>query len=190
MRTARIVTQALPVILISLLGEMFAGSIFGTMDRILDRTPGLLVMVPALLLLRGNINASLGSRLTSAVHLGLIPGDVPLDDPEVRVNIRASLVLGILMGIVAGVLGHIVSLIFSGTSAGWHRLVLIGATVGFLSGLPMVPATTRAVRYAFRRGLDPDNIIGPMMLTLGDIVTILLLFLIAGALVGYPGVVS
>ncbi len=40
----------------------------------------------------------------------------------------------------------------------------------------MAPLTTRAVRVAFRRGYDPDNVVGPVLLTFGDITTIVMLF--------------
>lgn len=182
MQARRIIVQALPIILLALIGEMVAGSVFGRMNRILAATPGLIVLVPALLLMRGAISATMGSRLSSAVHLGLIPGEVPARHPEVRTNINASLLLGGLMGVVAGILAHVITLAFGGDSAGVLSLGTIGLTVGFLSGLPMIPATVQAVRIAFRRGVDPDNVIGPILLTLGDITTIVLLFAIAWSL--------
>lgn len=180
MRSRRIVLQALPVILVSLVLEIGAGALFGKMDGILRGTPGLLVLFPSLLLLRGNVNASLGSRLSSAVHLGLISGDVSQRDAEVRVNVTASYLLGIIMGIIAGLAAHAVMLILGAPSAGPLVLGALGGTVGIVSGIPMVPVTLYAVRAAFRRGIDPDNVIGPALLTLGDLVTVVTLFVVAG----------
>lgn len=182
-KTARIVAQALPVLLIALMGELFAGSVFGRMRGLLDATPGLLALVPALLALRGNINTALASRLSTAVHLGLVPAHVPWDQ-EVRNNLNASILLGVIMGTFAGVLAHGATLAFGTNSAGIGTLATIGGGVGFLSGVAMAPVTTRAVRMAFHHGIDPDNVVGPALLTLGDILTIVLLFGAAFAMQG------
>jgi mgtE-like transporter len=53
------------------IGEVFAGALFGHSTETLDILPGLIVLVPALIGLRGNINTTMGSRLGSAVHMGL-----------------------------------------------------------------------------------------------------------------------
>lgn len=162
---------------------MFAGSVFGRMRGLLEATPGLIILVPALLALRGNINAATASRLSTAVHMGLVPADVPYD-AEVRANIGSSIVLGTLMGAFAGVLAHLASTYFSGESAGLVLLALIGTGVGLLSGFAMMPITTRTVRIAFRRGLDPDNVVAPILLMLGDLITIFFLFAVAFVLGG------
>lgn len=157
---------------------MFAGSIFGRMSRLLEATPGLIILVPALLALRGNINAALASRLSTAVHLGLVAPEVPYDQ-EVRANINSSIILGTLMGAFAGILAHFMSIGFSGESAGPIFLTVVGAGVGLASGFVMIPISTGTVRVAFRRGLDPDNVVAPILLMLGDLITIVFLFGVA-----------
>ena len=64
--------EALPVLSVSALGGLFAGLVLGGMSAELQRIQGLLVLVPALLATRGNVYGSLGARLGSALHQGLI----------------------------------------------------------------------------------------------------------------------
>lgn len=170
-----IVGQALPVILIAVFATMFAGGILSAMRDLFEALPGLLVLVPALLALRGHIHASLGSRLSTAVHLGLVPREVPMD-AEVRKNISAALILSVLMGGLAGGLAHATNLYVEGASAGALLLILTGASVGFLSAVLMVPVATQTVRISFSRGIDPDNVVAPVLLTFGDIITAAVFF--------------
>lgn len=171
----RIVGQALPVILIALFATMFVGGILSAMSELFDAMPGLLVLVPSMLALRGHIHASLGSRLSTAVHLGLVPRHVPMD-AEVRQNVWAALILSILMGGLAGGLAHTTNLYIEGASAGAFLLILTGSSVGLLSAVIMVPVATTTVRIAFRRGIDPDNVVAPVLLTIGDLATAIVFF--------------
>ena len=64
--------QAMPVVIATSIGELFAGSILGKMHERLDLIPGLIILVPAIMGLRGNIGTALGSRLSASLHLGII----------------------------------------------------------------------------------------------------------------------
>ncbi|RKX70244.1 hypothetical protein DRP53_05580, partial [candidate division WOR-3 bacterium] len=69
---SEILIQALPVVILTSVGEFFAGSILGRLHERLELIPGLIILVPAVMDLRGNIGTALGSRLSSALHLGII----------------------------------------------------------------------------------------------------------------------
>ena len=76
-----IVREALPFELIATVGGVVAGIILSGMTDELGMIPGLLVIYPGVLGLRGNISSTLGSRLGSAIHLGLIT-DLDRHNPE------------------------------------------------------------------------------------------------------------
>ncbi|MGB1697787.1 MAG: magnesium transporter [Thermoplasmatota archaeon] len=155
--------------------EVLAGSFLGHMEESLDRLPGLLAMVPAILAMRGNISTSMGSRLGTQTRFGLIPRD-RIFSPIVVQNLVASIVLGIILSVLAAVLAHVVTVQLGLESAGILRLSIIAVTAGLLSGFVMGGVAIGVMRLAFKRGLDLDNVAGPILMTASDVTTLLVLF--------------
>jgi len=58
------------------------------------------------------------------------------------------------------------------------QLVGIMVIAGFLSAVLMLTVLVSVIIVGYRRGLDPDNIIGPVVTTLGDVFGVL--FLLVG----------
>src|SRR5499427_8787677 len=57
-------------LLISSGGDLVAGLTLGSITGTLESLPGLLVLVPAAIGMRGNVFGALGSRLGTAIHAG------------------------------------------------------------------------------------------------------------------------
>ena len=57
------VKQSLPLLIFCGLGGIVAGSTLGVMIDLLESIPGLIVVVPGIIALRGNISTAFGSRL-------------------------------------------------------------------------------------------------------------------------------
>ena len=173
-----IVREALPFELIATVGGVVAGIIFSGMTNELDMIPGLLVIYPGVLGLRGNISSTLGSRLGSAIHLGLIT-DLDRHNPELMNNISGSLILSVIAAIMLGILGHFVTIALGFKSAGVFKLVLICVISSFTSGVILSFIAALMAIGMFRFGFDPDNVVTPSIATLGDIVSMIMLFLSA-----------
>ncbi|AGF97772.1 Mg/Co/Ni transporter MgtE [Methanosarcina mazei Tuc01] len=173
-----IVREALPFELLATVGGVIAGIILSKMTNELEMIPGLLVIYPGVLGLRGNISSTLGSRLGSAIHMGLIT-DIDRNNPELVNNISGSLLLGFIMAILLGVLGHFVTLALGFESAGIFKLVLICAISALTSGVILSFVAVLLAIGTFRFGFDPDNVVTPSIATIGDIVSMLMLFLSA-----------
>src|SRR3954469_2148395 len=62
--------QALAALLVSSGGDLLAGLTLGAITGTLEALPGLLVLIPAAIGMRGNIFGALGSRLGTAIHTG------------------------------------------------------------------------------------------------------------------------
>ncbi len=177
-----IVVQAISVLLLCALIEVSAGSVLGGMENSFKILPGLMVMVPPLLALRGNISGALASRLGTALHGGVIEPPF-LANPELRVNILSSIFLTFLVSLSVGVLSFLVSV-----SAGIEHItiwsfILIALISGLLSNFIMVALTVSIALGTFIHGWDPDNITSPIVATVGDFLTVLCIF-IAVLLVG------
>jgi mgtE-like transporter len=173
MKVSAVLKQSLPLLVLMGIGEVFAGTLFGHSTESLELLPGLIVLIPALIGLRGNINTTLGSRLGSAAHMGLISRK-DFWNAEMKENIKASLTLSILMSFIAGILATV----FIWSSSSW-KIILIAVLAGSIAGLILAFITIAIILYSFRRGLDPDNVTGPSLSTFGDLITLGCIFGVA-----------
>jgi mgtE-like transporter len=179
MKVTEILKQSFPFLLLCGIGEVLVGIMFGHSTVTLEMVPGLIVLIPALIGLRGNINTTLGSRLGSAVHMGLISPDDFWND-ELKENVKSSITLSVSMAFLAGVLAYSTCIIVGKSSVSFLIIIAIAVISGTIAGLTLALITVLIIIYAFKRGLDPDNITGPSLATIGDMIT---LFCILGAAV-------
>ncbi|WP_458187742.1 magnesium transporter [Haladaptatus sp. NG-WS-4] len=169
--------EALPALAASMVGGLFAGVVLGGMRAELREVQGLLVLVPALLATRGNVYGSLGARLASGLHQGLVePSFVP-DDERVWAAIAASLANGILASLFASVVAFSVLRLLADPVAPLPTLVAIALIAGLLSGVALTVAVVVVVFAGYRRGQNPDTLVGPLVTTTGDVFGISFLLL-------------
>lgn len=172
-----IVKEALPFQILATLGGAVAGFILAGMTNELEMIPGLIVIAPAVLGMRGNISCTLGSRLGSAIHMGLITKIE--NNPELTNNIFGSLILGLIMSIALGILGHTMTVLLGLESAGIFTLTLIAMLAGISSGIILSVIAVLLALGMFRFRFDPDNVVTPSIATIGDIVSMFMLFISA-----------
>ena len=166
--------QSLPLIVFCGLGAIVAGSTLGVMTDLFLEIPGLIVVIPAIIALRGNISTAFGSRLGSAYHLGIIDAD-NLWNEELKQNIIGSLVLSFLVSTIIGVLAYVTS-IFMKVYPNPVKLISIVLIAGSISGVILTLLTIIIIYLVFKRGYDPDNITGPALATFGDMISMLCIF--------------
>jgi mgtE-like transporter len=169
---AEVYRETLPVLVLSGIGGLFAGLVLVGMEAELAAVPGLLVLVPALLATRGNVYGSLGARLGSALHQGIVEPTLGLSDERLNAAVAAALANGVLVSGFAAVLAVVVLRVLERESAGLGTLVAIALIAGLLSGLLLTVAVVTVVVVGYRRGLDPDTLAGPVVTTTGDVVGI------------------
>lgn len=170
--------DALPVVLISLVAGLFAGTILGseTMRNGIESVPGLLLLLPAFLATRGGVYGSLGARLSSGLHQGIIEPNFELDE-RLSNAIVASFINGMAVSVFIAVVTFGLLVAF-GQTGSLIQLVGIMIISGFLSAVLMLSVLVSVIILGYRRGLDPDNVIGPVVTTLGDVFGVL--FLLVG----------
>jgi mgtE-like transporter len=170
--------QALPVILVSLVAGLFAGTILGseTMRAGIAEVPGLLLLLPAFLATRGGVYGALGARLASGLHQGVIEPRFELTTPLSNAVV-ASFINGMVVSTFIAVVAFLV-LQITGQAGSLVQLVGIMLIAGLLSAILMLSVLVTVVLVGYRRGLDPDNLIGPVVTTLGDVFGVV--FLLVG----------
>lgn len=140
--------------------------------------PALIVLIPPSIGLRGNIYASLGSRLGTYLHTGRIEPKFEVN-PIITENIHSStfllLVLSIFNGFVSAEIASALGL-HSFTFELVLDLILISVLAAFLSAVFMVPTTLALAIGSYKWGWDPDNLTAPLITLMGDVITLPLIF--------------
>src|SRR4029453_18108048 len=122
-------------LLLSSGGDFFAGLTLGAIPGPLEALPGLLVLVPAAIGMRGNIFGGLGSRFSTAIHTGTFRLSRRLDT-LVGQNVVASLALSLSISLVVAVLAKAVSVAFGvANSISIVDFVVISVVGGMLSSV-------------------------------------------------------
>jgi len=168
---------------LSISGGTLAGLFLASsaMRNLLENFPGLLIMIPGFLGLRGNILGAVSARIGTGLHTGLIEPKITLKG-DTAMNLVASLLLSIFVNTLIGVLTYFVS-VFLGMDAVLWKLIVVGALSGALASVIVGPFTIMLTILVFRRGIDPDSVMGPLVTSVGDITAVICLFL-AAILVG------
>src|SRR5437660_765163 len=108
---AAAIAQSMAALLASSAGDLAAGLTLGAITHTLDRLPGLLVLVPAAIGMRGNIFGALGSRLGTAIHTGTFRVSARTDT-VVGQNALASTALSLSVSLALAVLAKAVAIGF------------------------------------------------------------------------------
>lgn len=174
--------QVLPVLFIALFGGLFSGLVLEAILESVDRFPGLLVMVPVFLATRGNVYGALGGRISSGLHQGMIPPRFEWNSRLVNA-VTASFINGIGISFVIAFLTWLVLLFLGWGSAALIEFILIMLIAGVATSIVMIAGLLGIIFVGYKRGYDPDNLVGPIVTTVGDIFGMLFL-LIAIRLVG------
>ena len=169
--------EAIGPLLVSAIGGLFAGLVLGGMTGDLAVVRGLLVLVPALLATRGNVYGAFGARLASGLHQGLVEPHVTLGDERLRAATAAAMSNNLMASGFAGVFTFVALEWFPGNPAPLGSLVAIALVAGFLSGLALTVVVVFVMFLGYRRGVNPDTLVGPLVTTTGDVVGIAFLLL-------------
>ena len=177
----RIVVESYPVLLTCVFIGLFAGM---TLQERLGRIEGTLVlmMVPLLNGICGNLGSILGARLGSALHLGTV--EPKLKGRVLRGNVNASVLTSIgiftFIGMVLFAIAYLWDMGFIGAVK--HALAFI------LAGILLIPvivlSTIGLAFISFRKGLDPDDVVIPITTSFIDVAAAVCLLIIAIDIVG------
>lgn len=173
------VRQSLIALVILTVTATIAGLALGENTERLEDLPGLLLMIPAALALRGNIFGAVGSRLGTAIHAGVFrlslrPGTV------VGENMAASIALSLFTSLILAVLAYVFAVGFGITDAmPLEDFIVISILGGLLASVVILIGALLLTAGAVRFGWDPDNVTSPLVTALGDLVTVPALLIVA-----------
>ena len=175
--------QSLVALVFNSLSSLVAGVVLGSIVYRFEELPGLLLMVPAAIGLRGNIFSTFGNRISTAVHTGTFTPTLRRETVFAQI-VLATMSLTVVMSLVLALVARVVAIAFGIEDAlGVLDLVLISMVAGVLASLVVLGASVLLAILAVRRDWDLDNLVAPSVSTLGDVVTIPCVF-VASLLVG------
>jgi mgtE-like transporter len=176
--------QGFYALLISSGGDLVAGVTLGSIQHTLENLPGLLVLIPAAIGMRGNIFGALGSRLGTSI----LTGTFVLSRRRstlVGQNLLSALTLTFVLSLALAALAKAISLAFDLGSISFLDFVVISMVGGIISSVVALGITIAVAAGAARHGWDMDSVAAPIITAAGDMVTLPSLFL-ATYCVGLP----
>ncbi|MFX0002801.1 MAG: magnesium transporter [Candidatus Hodarchaeota archaeon] len=175
----KIFKESIIIVIISSIMGLISGTILSFSEELLYTIPMMLLIIPALNSLIGDISTVLVSRLTTHLYIGTL-------EPKIQKSKR----------LIEDFYGLIITLVLSLIS-----LIAIGYFVGILSGIRIVNPLLMifiivitisiiffimfftlfiGAIFLFKRGKDPNNFLIPFLTSLADFLTpfFLILFII------------
>ena len=152
--------------------SLVAGLILAAITDTLEELPGLLLLVPAAIAVKGNIFGALGSRLGTAIHAGtfrLFGGRNSVTMQNALASVGLSLVLGVALAVMAK--GAALAFNVSPTMS-LADFVVISALGCLIAAFVVLAITLATTAGAVRFGWDLDNVVAPMVTVAGDVVTL------------------
>jgi mgtE-like transporter len=171
----RTLRQGLVALTLSTAAGFLAGLTLAHITGRLERLPGLLVLIPAAVGMRGTIFGAMGARLGTASAAGLFTPTLKHDGILYR-NSYVSVVTTFSSALWLAILAKLMTAAFGHASISIWSLVTISAVGGVLSSAVVLLVTVGLATLSFRRGWDLDAVSTPMVTALSDMVTLPALF--------------
>lgn len=172
----RTLRQGLVALTVAALGNIPTGLALGAMSGRLETLPGLLLLIPGAIGMRGSIFGALGSRLGTGLHAGTLrftrQPDSVLGQNVAAVALQSGS-LSLLLAVVAAGASQLVGL----ETIGMRDLIVISVLGGILASAVVLVATIAVARASQRREWDLDAVATPVITFIGDLVTIPALYL-------------
>ncbi|MCS7143744.1 MAG: magnesium transporter [Archaeoglobaceae archaeon] len=156
-----------PVLYLCLVFDIFAGFFLGTnFEKFVENYPYLLIILPGLMGLRGNVFGAMASRLSTAFYLG--SSEANFKDRYVTTNSFFSIWLATMPVLILLLIAFIkypdLNSMITATQ--------IAVSSSVISAVFLSICTASVVILAFRKAIDPDSISGPFITSVADLITI------------------
>ncbi|KAJ8006996.1 hypothetical protein DPEC_G00112990 [Dallia pectoralis] len=134
------------------------------------------ILVPALLGLKGNLEMTLASRLSTAVNVGKM--DSPIEKWNLIIgNLALKQVQATVVGFLAAVAAVVLGWIPEGRFQMSHAVLLCSASVAtaFIASMLQGFIMVGVIVGSKKTGINPDNVATPIAASFGDLITLAIL---------------
>ncbi|XP_049430629.1 solute carrier family 41 member 2 [Epinephelus fuscoguttatus] len=173
-----VVLQILVPFLLAGLGTVSAGMLLEVVQNwdVFQEITELFILVPAVLGMKGNLEMTLASRLSTAVNTGKLE---PADEKWMLIagNLALKQLQATVLGLLASLMATLLGWMAEGKMPLQHVMLLCSSSVStsfiasLLQGIIMVGVIIGSKRFR----INPDNVATPMAASFGDLITLALL---------------
>ena len=151
------------------LGGLFAGFIVAFQLGVFRLSPWAIALYPAIVSAKGVIGGLLSGRLSTALHLGTIYPRFFRNTKSFYKLIEALIVITLATGTAMSAISVVFGYLFWGITLADFPVILSVVVATMAIGLFLSLLTIKIAFISFKKGLDPDIIVYPVMSTLADI---------------------
>ena len=168
----KIVKETFPSEMVSIVGDIFAGIVLSILIVSFESFLILILVIPALLSLRGNLSGPFIARTSR----DLIIGEFNLK--SWFENVLATYALALITALAIGILSICLNLFLIKLFIFHIGLLIVIPIISILLTLTVsIPCSTILNLFAFKRGLDPNNVVNPIMTAIDDFITVISFYL-------------
>jgi len=148
---------------------LLAGFIVASQLGIFQRFPWALALYPAIIGAKGVIEGLLSGRLSTALHLGTIYPRFADNTKSFYKLIEAVIVLTLVTSAAIGAVSLVFGHLFWGITFADLPATLSVVVATLTIGLALLAVTLKVAFVSFKRGLDPDIMVYPVMSTVATL---------------------
>lgn len=160
--------------MISILGAVVAGYVLDLNKNQLTTMVGAFLILPGVFDLGGSVAGAMAARLNHRLA----------DNHAPRLVLRDSLLHALFLicaaSVVLAVFGASLGALFF--DADYMRLFVVTIVSAVCTGVIGLPIVAGATYFAFRRGVDADNFIGPIETSVFDTLTVITVTILVGVI--------
>jgi len=152
------------------IGGILAGFIVASQFSVFKLSPWAIAVYPAILTARGVISGVFSGRLSTALHIGTILPKLHGNTKNFYMFLKSLIVITLEISVAMSLVSMIFGSLFWGITFAGFSDILIVILATMLLGLTNSLLTIEIAFISFKKGLDPDVIVYPIMSTVTDIV--------------------
>jgi mgtE-like transporter len=172
----RTLRQGFVALLLGAATAFVAGITLANITDTLRELPGLLILIPAILGMRGTIFGAVGARLGTATHAGLFEVTAARTGVLYQ-NIFVAVVSTLSSSLYLAGLAKLSAIAFNLESISFLKFVTIAVVGGVLDSTLILLLTIGLSVLSFRRGYDLDAVSTPVVTAAADMMTVPILYL-------------
>lgn len=170
----------LPILTVLTVIELGSGLVLDTFESTLLQYPTLLILVPVTIGMAGNLGSVLAARLSTVFHLGLLSFEP--DDEFLLGNAVATVGLAVTLFPLVGAGAWVLQTLVGTAALDLATVVTVAFASGATLALLAIVVTVVTTYAAYRFGLDPDDVVIPVVTNVCDVLGVVVLFAVVRVL--------
>jgi mgtE-like transporter len=152
------------------IGGIFAGFMVASQLNVFQLSPWAIAVYPAILTARGVISGLFSGRLSTALHIGTILPKLFGNTRSFYMLFSSLMVITLETSVAMSLVSIIFGSLFWGIAFADFSDILIVISATMVLGLTNSLLTIEIAFISFKKGLDPDVVVYPIMSTVADVI--------------------